>query len=274
MTKKELNNAPIAPRVFVLIPTDGYNAIVICRFNSRKTGVFKWDLLSNKVTVSQWLKSRIHESLSDISLDGKYFIYTANDKGYGYTAISKAPWIKAISFWWDGGFRGGGFFIDNKRYLLNNGKVGYHEFSDKSIIGVKSGKFAEKNQPFNAVYEAFFTDYSFHARLLKNGWVLKMKEHSIYIFTKSINSNTVLEKHVHGYSRIKSKGKGAFWESHRMIIDNVVEEKEDWEWCEYWHNTIYYSEKGCLYALTNIENNPKLIHDFNNEVFVCNRAPY
>jgi len=253
-SKMKKENKAIDARLFVLIPTESHNAIIICRRNSKKVGVFQWDMLTNEITVSQWLNGRIYEYFSDISPDGEHFIYSANKNGDGYTVISKAPWIKAISFWWDGGFRGGGFFIDNKRYLLNNGKVGYHEFIDKSLIGIKSGEFAQKNQPLNAVYQTLFTDYSFCARLLKNGWLLKEKENKTYIFTKSIDENFLLEKIVYSYPhRYQKKGKGTFWETHKLITNDTVEEKEDWEWCEYRYDNIYYAEKGCLYEMSDIK---------------------
>jgi hypothetical protein len=273
---KELKQTkPTEARIFALIPTEGDNAIIICRRSTKRTGVFGWDMLTNKVTASQWLKSRIHEYFSDITPDGKHFIYTSNDKGYGYTAISKAPWIKATSFWWDIGMNGGGFFIDNKRYILNNGKVGYHEFLDKSLIGIKSGEFAQKNQPLNAVYEALFTDYTFCARLLKNGWILKGKENKTHIFTKHIDENTLLEKIVYGYPHGRNiKGKGSFWEAHKIVRGKTIEEKEDWEWCEYKYDNIYYAQKGCLYELSSVNGESKLIYDFNEEEFVERIAPY
>jgi len=273
--QKTKETKPMEARLFVFIPKESHNAIVICRRSSKKVGVFHWDMLTNKITVSQWLKGRIYEYFSDISPDGKHFIYAANKKGWGYTVISKAPWLKATSFWWDSGCRGGGFFIDNKRYLLNNGKVGSHEFVDKSLIGMKSGEFAQKNQPLSAVYQMLFTDYPFCARLLKNGWKLKEKENEIYIFRKSIDEHSLLEKTIYSYPHgANLKGKGSFWETHKLITNDTVEEKEDWEWCEYRYDTIYYAQKGCLYEMSNIGCEPKLIYDFNNEEFVEKIAPY
>ena len=273
--KESKHTKPMEARLYVLIPIESHNAIIICRHSSKKTGVFGWDMLINKVTVSQWLKSRIHEYFSDITPDGKYFIYSSIDKGYSYTAISKAPWIKAISFWWDGGFRGGGFFIDNKRYILNNGNVGSHKFIDKSLTGLKSGEFVQKNQPLTAVYKALFADYSFCARLLKSGWILKNKENKTHIFIKMIDENTLIEKTVYGYPHgTNIKGKGSFWEAHKIIKGEVVEEKKDWEWCEYKYGNIYYAEKGCLYELFSIDGDPKLIYDFNDEEFAEKIAPY
>jgi len=273
--KKQKPSDPIPARVYALIPTEGYNALILCRRRAKETGVFGWNLLTNQITVSQWLKSRIHESLSDITPDGKHFIYTANDKGDNYTAISKAPWIKAICLWWDGGFWGGGFFIDNKRYFLKNGKIGYGEFIDKNLIGVKSGEFVKKHQPLNRLYETLFTNPTFCARCMKSGWDFIGKENGVYTFRKAIDATTQLEKRVYGYrpDSIDKKGKGSFWEDH-AIIQESIDEKPDWEWCEIWHGSIYFSEKGCLYKLINLNSKPILIYDFNQETFVYKAAPY
>ncbi|MEA3492728.1 MAG: hypothetical protein U9R27_12630 [Campylobacterota bacterium] len=274
--KKQKSSDPIPARVYAAIPTDSYTALVLCRRRAKETGVFRWDLLTDKITVSQWLKSRIHESLSDISPDGEHFIYTANDKGHSYTAISKAPWIKATCFWWDRGFWGGGFFIDNGHYLLHNGKVGNHKFIDKSLIGVTRSEYAEKHQPFNAIDEVLFGEHTFCARFMKSGWDFIGKEKKTYIFRKKIDEDYLLEKRVHGYNpdRVELKGKGSFWEDHAIIHRHTTNEKPDWEWCEIWHGCIYYSEKGSLYKLEHITSNAILLYDFNEETFVCNRAPY
>lgn len=92
---------------------------------------------------------------------------------------------------------------------------------------------------------------------------------------KRIKKNIILEKIVFGYPHeSKEKGKGSFWESHKIIKNDTILEKPDWEWCEYRFDTIYFTQKGCLYELKDIKLKPKLIYDFNDEKFVCNVAPY
>ncbi len=60
----------------------------------------------------------------------------------------------------------------------------------------------------------------------------------------------------------------------QLINNGTIVEKPDWEWCEYQYDTIFYSERGCLYELKDIEAEPKLIYDFNDEKFICKVAPY
>jgi len=270
-TKKIKNTEPLAPRVFVLIPMESSHAIVIARFNSKKVAVFQWDMLSNKISLSQWLKGRIYEYRSDISPDGKHFIYSANQKGEGYTVISKAPWIKAIAFWYNIGCLGGGMFFDNKRYFIHLASfpsLRKNEFQDKSLIRINGTTNFRKNSIWEKRYKQnLYTHYQI--RMIMHGWKIKDED----TFSKEIDANLSIEKlyHLNGSNQ---KGKGTYWESHKIIFKNKVEEKLDWDWCEYRYNKIFYSQNGCLYSLKNIQSIPELIYDFSKEIFTCKQAPY
>jgi len=273
--KESKQTKPMEARLFVLIPQESHNAIIICRRSSKKVGVFQWDMLTNKISVSQWMKGRIYEYFSDVSPDGKHFIYSMNKKGWGYTVISKAPWIKAISIWKNVGGWGGGIFISNKQYMLYDGYMGYKKFVDKSLEYVKEEKFSMENVAFRVKYLEFFNGLLYSQRLIDRGWNRVSKEDNIEVFQKNIEKNTLLEKTVYGYPHgAKMKGKGQFWETHRFIMNDEIKEKEDWEWCEYRYNNIYYAEKGCLYELTSVNGESKLIYNFNEEEFVERIAPY
>ena len=273
--KESKQTKPMEARLFVLIPQKNHNAMIICRRSSKKVGVFQWDMLTNKISVSQWMKGRIYEYFSDVSPDGKHFLYSMNKKGWGYTVISKAPWIKAISMWENVGGWGGGIFISNKQYMLYDGYMGYKKFVDKSLEYVKEEKFSMENVAFRVKYLEFFNGLLYSQRLMDRGWNRVSKGDNIEVFQKNIEKNTLLEKTVYGYPHgAKMKGKGQFWETHRLMMNDEIKEKEDWEWCEYRYNNIYYAEKGCLYELTSVNGESKLIYDFNKEEFVERVAPY
>jgi len=247
----------ILARVFVLIPTQSDNAIVLRRGPSASVGIFSWNMKSDTIQNSQWLKGRIYEYWSDISSDGKYFLYSANKKGFGYTAISYAPWIKAISLWHNGGFRGGGIFLNNKKYMLYDLNYLYNEFTCKDLKGVNRSNHEELN----------FGIY--HDRLLRADWLFKLSEENIHVYTKKIQNHLELEK---VYNTSEST------EYHRLIDNNGVVEKPSWRWCECRDQILYWSEHGCLYKAiieTNGEiGNPSLIYNFEPEVFVNKVAPY
>ena len=266
--KKLQDTMPMEARLFVLIPTQSHNAIIICRRSSKKVGLFHWDMLTNKIRVSQWMKGRIYEYFADISPNGKHFIYSMNQKGCGYTVISKAPWIKAISMWENVGGWGGGIFINDKQYMLYDGHMGHKKFLDKSLEYIEKEKFSTK-------YLEFLNGLLYSQRLIDRGWSRVSKGDNIEVFQKNIEKNIFLEKTLYGYPHGSNvKGKGQFWETHKLIINDEIEEKKDWEWCEYRYNNIYYAQKGCLYERSSVNGESKLIYDFNEEEFVKRIAPY
>ena len=123
-----MNQQFFPARLHLLIPRNSDNGIVIRRAPSKQVCILNWDRNSNKFTVSQWLKGRIYERRSDISPSGKYWIYFAMNgkwqsqvKG-SWTAIAKVPWLKAIELLSKGDcWHGGGLFLDDKNYWLNDG---------------------------------------------------------------------------------------------------------------------------------------------------------
>jgi len=260
MDQKRKKSGFFPARVFALIPMEDDNAIILRRGPSSYVGVFRWNIQDDSIEVCQWLaEGRIYEYFSDLSPDGKHFIYSANKNGFGYTAISYAPWIRPLSFWKNVGLMGGGIFLDNKEYVLCNGNH-YNEFIDKSLEHI-----SKKLE--HGVY---------HERLIRNQWSIKIKEENTTIYRKQICGNVELEKI---FTRGDyQEGKGIFSESHKLVYHDSVEDKPYWEWAEWIENTLYWSEKGCLYEAQLGENNKigiaSLIYDFNPEVYVKREAPY
>src|SRR5204862_6841104 len=76
----------------------------------------------------QWLRARIYERRADLSPDGRHLIYFAMNGRWSsetrgsWTAISRAPWLKAAVLLGKGDcWQGGGLFTSNSRYWLNGG---------------------------------------------------------------------------------------------------------------------------------------------------------
>jgi hypothetical protein len=252
-------------RVFVLIPEESDDAVIIRRGPATITGVYRWNVKTDQVESYQWLKGRIFEYFSDVSPDGKYLLYSANKKGCGYTVISRTPWIKAISYWQNVGGWGGGIFLGRNKYILYDGSDSYSEFISSDLKSVNRNS----NQLTHGVY---------HDRLLRCGWKVKAQNESVSIFFKDIDGNTRLEKIWNRNVYTNQKGKGQFWEYHRLIRGSVSIEKVDWEWCEYLGDSLVWVEAGCLYraSLSSDDLSIKsiLVYDFNPEKFRETRAPY
>jgi hypothetical protein len=258
------NNYPA--RIFALIPEASNDAVIIRRGPAEKVGVFQWNIKTDRIEEYQWLLGRIYEYFSDISPDGNCLIYSAIKKGWGYTVISHSPWLKAISFWRNVGGYGGGIFVDNKHYMLYDGSDSYGEF-----ISSELSRIQRDHELLNyGVY---------HARLLKRDWQVKSYDEHGITFFKRIDKKTILEKLWKKWPfGANKKGKGSFWEYHRLIRGTTSLDKDKWEWCELLNGDIVWVEEGCLYRSKNIQDDltidSQLVYDFNQMAFKEKVAPY
>ena len=96
-------------------------AVAIRRGPSRHTAVVGWDRATDRFKVGQWLYGRIYERRCDLSPDGKHLVYFAMNGRWdsrargAWTAISKAPYLKALTLLAKGDCRhGGGLFASSK----------------------------------------------------------------------------------------------------------------------------------------------------------------
>ena len=104
----------VGARIHVLLARDAASAVVIRRGPTRHTALVGWDRKTDQFKVGQWLYGRVYERRCDISPDGKHLIYFAMNgrwdssvKG-SWTAISKTPYLRALSLFakgncWNGG---------------------------------------------------------------------------------------------------------------------------------------------------------------------------
>ena len=78
---------------------------------------YLWDRATDTFALGQWLIGRIYERRADLSPDGRHMIYFARDArwqsetGGSWTAVSRAPWLRAVTLWAKGDcWQGGGLF--------------------------------------------------------------------------------------------------------------------------------------------------------------------
>ena len=279
-------------RLHILMARKSDKAIIIRRGPSKYTCVIGWNRNSNIFQVSQWLKGRIYERRSDISPDGKYWIYFAMNgqwvRGVGsWTAIAKVPWLKAIVFFPKGDcWFGGGLFLDDNFYWLNDGPYG-HDFElafDNNNYRFLDTNEVKRNRTYHPPnYYGGECLNVYYNRLQRDGWKLIERSKKAYfnsetILERQLSDKWILQKICH--EQINSPpGKGCYWDEH--IIYNTTGKLlvyPDWEWAEWWENSIYYAEKGCLYQVKiespNQLSKPKLLHDFNDYKFDAIQAPY
>ncbi len=120
-------------RVHVLLARDKPTGVVIRRGPSKRVCTLLWDRRSDQFQIGQWLNGKIYERRSDLSPDGKHLIYFAMNGRWhtqaqgSWTAISRAPYLKAIAMCPKGDcWNGGGLFTGKTSYWLNDG-LGHSE---------------------------------------------------------------------------------------------------------------------------------------------------
>jgi hypothetical protein len=189
----------VTARLHVLLSRESESGVVIRRGPSKQVCTIGWNRRNDTFTVGQWLRGRIYERRCDLSPDGKHMIYFAMNgrwdsetKG-SWTAISRAPHLKALSLWTKGdGWNGGGLFIANDRYWLNDG-YGHQLLHDSGEVKRDPAYFPDcrlGNSECLGVY---------YPRLIRDGWTLvnyagERKTASLDVFEKRFNDLWVLIK--------------------------------------------------------------------------------
>lgn len=110
------------PRLFVLMRPGCDHAVVLRQGPSKVFCVLGWNLETDKIVVGQWCKHKIYVERCDISSNGKYLVYFALDGRWSsesqgaWTAVSYAPYLKALRLYPQGNTWGGGgmFFRDRE----------------------------------------------------------------------------------------------------------------------------------------------------------------
>jgi hypothetical protein len=269
-------------RLHVLIARSGTNAIVIRRGPSKRVCTFEWDRKEDTFTLGQWFKGRIYEKRSDISANGKYWIYFAmNGKwhlkaGGSWTAIAKVPWLKALTLYAKGdGWHGGGLFSYNNKYWLNDG-YGHKNLFQSSIV--------KRNCDYHPRHDyGGESPHVYYNRLQRDGWKLKAHKkisrwNGLTIFERQISHDWKLRKICH--EQVNSPvGKGCYWDEHELQNKaGEIFSYKNWEWAEWADGVIYFAKLGKLYQQS-IKNSislnkPKLLHAFNDYQFEERQAPY
>ena len=145
-------------RVHPILARKANTAVIIRRGPSKSVCTMLWDRSNDTFKLGQWLRGRIYERRCDLSPDGKHFIYFAMNGKWGgpvkgsWTAISRAPYLKALALWpWGDCWNGGGLFLTDSRFWLNN-----HWYDEATETIGRLGKelVQEPGYPFDENYGA------------------------------------------------------------------------------------------------------------------------
>lgn len=272
-------------RLHAVFAKDQPYAVVFRRGPSKRVCSLLWDRSKDTFKLGQWLIGRIYEKRADLSPDGKYLIYFAmngkwdSETGGSWTAISKAPWLKAIELYSKGDcWEGGGLFLTKNRYWLNDRYFTPGKTLKQSSEVTRDDAYVPEGE-FGAEDTGVY-----YRRLIRDGWkLISQKEISKWnsetTFEKAIPKGWIIRKIAH--EQVDSpKGKGCYWDEHELINDESEAKLvfKDWEWAELDGKSVVWASKGCMYRAS-VKNRtelgePKLLYDFNSLEFEEIQAPY
>lgn len=271
------------PRLHVLLARDAPVGVVFRRGPSRAVATLLWDRTDDTFRTGQWLKGRIYERRSDLSADGAFLIYFAmSGKWSGpakgaWTAISRAPYLKALGLYPKGDcWCGGGLFTGPASYWLFDADGGHSVLRETRLLDRD-----RRYRPIGGNGSECLGVY--YPRLLRDGWVPTesveaRKHHHRDVFTKALPRGWSLVKIAHAQLGAPA-GKGCYWDEHRVVHEasGLVVEGPDWEWADRDGDRLVWAAGGKLCAAepgeTGLDNSRELA-DFGGMTFERIVAPY
>lgn len=273
----------ISPRIHAVFARDSPHAVVFRRGPARAVCTVGWDRSTDTFTTGQWLRGRIYERRADLSPDGKYLIYFARGQRWqtpvkgSWTAISRAPYLKAISLWSKSDtWNGGGLFTGPNRFWLNQGCTDEQIFADQRL------KLDEK-YPWTEGYGGECPGV-YYIQLQMKGWKYLGKQgpgwlNEFAVFEKSAGRNWRLRKRAFETLPNSKQGRGCYYDEHDLINLKSGEtiQRPKWEWAEVDGRRVVWAEKGKLFAAaldsSGLTGRVEL-KDFNEMEFEAIEAPY
>jgi hypothetical protein len=276
--KPPIERGEFPARLHVLLARNAKVGLVIRRGPSKSVCTVLWDRKRDKFKLGQWMRGRIYERRCDLSPNGKLFIYFAMNghwesetKG-AWTAISRVPFLKAMSLFAKGDcWHGGGLFLSDKEFWLNDGK-GHTELKTWSLVR----RNIDGHPPDYFGGECLTVYFN---RLKRDGWVMSGQEvQETTVFEKKLPKSWLLRKLA--FSEIGAPpGRGCYWDAHELRQDttNTVLAFPEWEWADFVDGRLVWAAEGQLRTARlgrGKLSGEKLLHDFNDMKFEALAAPY
>ena len=242
------------------------------KFGTIERGSGDWDGVSRRVKEHSRQMEEINQTKSD-ELDR--FAATPEASSPSWTAISRAPYLKALDLWFNGtAWNGGGLFMDNQKVWLNTPAPG--------IATLRRARFdldldVSQEFPFETYFGGECPGVYCH-RLVRDGWTAKHQAENSVVYEKQLSFGWALQKLF--VSGKPGKGYGCYWERHRIINPGrrLKVDGTGWRWADYDapRNRILYAKNGMLFALPVAEDfgAPVMLNNFNDMKFEAVKAPY
>lgn len=266
------------PRLHVLLASQARLGLVIRRGPTRKVATILWDRKSDEFKLGQWFKGRIYERRCDLSPNGNFFLYFAmngksrSETGGSWSAVSKAPFLKAIALYpkrdcW----HGGGMWTTTGTYWL----CGKHEVLRESSMVRRDTTYVMP--PFAGFHG------SYCVRHLRDGWTL-LDEGALetwprhMVFEKPLRRGWILRK-VLNAAKHRPKDRGTDWDHYEIVHpeSGTVLPCPEWEWADLDHRRLVWAAQGKLFTAQITKHGPadeRELFDFGPMAFEAIEAPY
>jgi hypothetical protein len=198
-----------------------------------------------------------------------------------WTAISRAPHLAAVALFAKGdAWHGGGLFVDDRRYWLNDG-YGHQVLGDSGEV-----RRAEP-APYRPVWGGECWGVYFH-RLMRDGWIMRDElgvrgsSESMVVFERPLWRGWTLRKIARAMVGAPP-GKGVYHDEHVLLCGDRAVRHESWEWAEVDGDRLVWAERGALWAgrigaRSAKRDDPledvRMLHDFSEMTFEAIEAPY
>ena len=198
-----------------------------------------------------------------------------------WTAISRTPYLKAMSLWWNGtGWNGGGLWKSEKEFYLNRPP----ERIAVTVPGIQSRRFAEVSPSEELRAFGWGTRQGdcpmvYLPRLERDNWRMVCEEDWGSVYHKDLPGGRTLEKvfcygDIHG----QTPGKSVYQDINKLLSPSggSVVDAAGWEWADFdaYRKRLVYAAGGAVYALDLKTLESKLLYDFNDMKYERIAAPY
>lgn len=248
------------PRLHVLT-APASPAMVIRRGPAEAVATVGWDRDSHAFVPGQWLRGRLYEHRSDLSPDGRHRVYfAARGGGHAWTAMSRAPRLRAVLFLPQTSTWCGGAFDAEGRLWLN-GAAAPEDRPD----GLRP---AELHATPHST-DDFHPGGTFPAMLERRGWRREGEGTGAVLTRDRPGGGRIEQRFVVG-----TRGRAIVSARSALLDARGAREETGWEWAEPWRDRLQVAAQGALWGIPSAGGAARTLRDFSGTALGAIRASH